>query len=411
VSQVALLLRLDARRASDAFRHPRVGAWVAVLLPAVLVVAALWRAGSAARADVADGQGRILLALLASVAPALWAYPFLFRPADDGLLRRLGIAPHASFAVRAVRIALLSLGAVALLMVPYVATGERLALPLTVALASACAAWGVSLWTHAGAARALATPGRKSALRATIGGFDPELASAAPLVYAPILPALTGVIAGRFASVSMDGVWWRLPLVVLLAAALAALARERFAEALPRFAPRAKEMAFAPAPGVGETGLVIGRGLARVLPRRAGAVRARDAAVVGRRFRWTGRAVWPVAIGSVLALLRAGESASVQAWVVAAGALVLASQAVAVVALGRVERGGPRWIDRASGIRAADRLAGRWALGFGLSLGLVIPVGLAWAAFVPASPGWAWPVASAAVATLASVASLAAAGR
>lgn len=409
---VALLLRLEARRGVDGLRHPRVGAWAATLLPLALVVAGLWSAGEAARPDAADGQGRILLGALASIAPALGAYPILFRPADDGLLRRLGVPAQASFVLRALRLAALAFLAFAVMLVPYLATGADLVLPAVTAGGAALAAWGVSLLSHARAARLLGIPARKPGISARLMGPDGDLVATAPLVYAPLLPLVVGVVAGRFASAGMAGeVAWRLPVVLLTATGCAALAARWFAIALPRFAPRATEMAFAPAPGAGETGLVIGRGLAAVLPRRAGAVRARDAAVVERRFRWAGRAAWTVAVVAVLALLRAGASAEVRGWVAAAAGLVLAAQSVAVIALGRLERGGPRWIDRASGIRLRDRLLGRWALGFGMSLALVLPLALVWGLTVPTSPGWPWMAAAAATAAIASAASLAAAGR
>ncbi|HEX5726738.1 MAG TPA: hypothetical protein VFX98_14780, partial [Longimicrobiaceae bacterium] len=89
----------------------------------------------------------------------------------------------------------------------------------------------------------------------------------------------------------------------------------------------------------------------------------------------------------------------------------LAAQGLAVVALGRLERRRVRWLDRALGLRWADRLLGRWALAFGLALGVVLPVALAWAASVPTSPAWWWLVGAAAGAGVAAGLSLAAAGR
>jgi hypothetical protein len=404
-----LLLSVDLRRLSDAVRHPRPGAWAAVLLPAALAVGGLWRLGAAARPDVADGQGRILLALMASAAPCLLAYPMLFRAPDDSLLRHLGVLPRWVFTVRALRLLGWSLGAVVLLMVPYVATGQPLGLPLAVAVPAALLACGASLSSHAGAAVEMANGRRMAAGK--LMGWDPELVAAAPLVFAPILPAVAAVVAGRWASASLGDAWWRIPLVLVLSAAFSVLAAARFEAALPRFAARAAEMAYAPAPGAGETDLVIDRGLASLLPRRVGAVRARDAAVVARRYRWASRAVWPVAVVGILALLRAGDDAGVRAWVTAAAGVLLGTQALAVVALGRVERRGPRWVDRAAGIGWAHRLAGRWAAGMGLALGVVLPVGLAWGLTVQGGSAWPWLAAGAATAGLASVASLAAAGR
>jgi hypothetical protein len=86
-------------------------------------------------------------------------------------------------------------------------------------------------------------------------------------------------------------------------------------------------------------------------------------------------------------------------------------QGVAVVALGRLERGGLRWIDRTLGLGWRDRLLGRWALGFGLALGLVLPVGITWELRSDGAPAWLWLAAAAATAAVAAAASLAAAGR
>ncbi|HET6765167.1 MAG TPA: hypothetical protein VFH27_15885, partial [Longimicrobiaceae bacterium] len=145
--QLGLLLRVELRRATDLFRHPRPGAWAAVLLPAALTVAGVWRIGAAARPDVSDGQGRILLAMLAALAPCLAAYPTLFRADDDSLLRHLGILPRWIFVVRAVRVVGWTAAAVLVLLVPYVATGYDVRLPLTIACAAALAACGASLAT------------------------------------------------------------------------------------------------------------------------------------------------------------------------------------------------------------------------------------------------------------------------
>jgi hypothetical protein len=91
--------------------------------------------------------------------------------------------------------------------------------------------------------------------------------------------------------------------------------------------------------------------------------------------------------------------------------VVLAMQATAVIGLGRMEREGRRWLDRAAGLAAADRLLGRWAAAFGMALALVIPVGITWALVLGAGDAWMWVAAAAASALVASAASLAAAGR
>lgn len=403
--KLSLLLRLEARRLSDSVRHPRPGALVAMLLPLAVGVAALWFGADSVRADPRDGDGAIGLGLLAASPVAFWAYPILFRPADDALLRRLGLPSDASYGLRALRLLALALAVVALLMIPFAATGTLGVLPVAAALGGGIGAWGCALFALSGAAERIARPEQARAAM----GFDKELGNAAPLVFAPLPPVILGAFAARV--VAGDAALVVLGAVVLLACGLAWMGAGRFARALPRFGPQANEMSYAPPPAAGDAGLVIGRGLARVLPARAGAVRARDAAVVARRFRWAGRIAWPVAVVCVLALLRAGERAEVQGWVAAAGALVLAMQGAAVIALGRLERAGARWMDRAAGLRARDRLAGRWAAAFGMALPLSASVGLVWGMIVPDSSGWMWLAASAAAAALAAGASLAAAGR
>ncbi|HEX6039731.1 hypothetical protein [Longimicrobium sp.] len=407
----SLLLRLEARRLADPFRHPRVGAWIGVGLPAALGIAALWLGADSVRPDPQDGDGAIGLGLLISAPIAFWAYPILFRPGDDALLRRLGIPARASYGLRATRLAALALLVVLLALVPYAATGTLGALPVALVLAAALTGWGMSLSALSGAAERVALPGRGLELTSRMMGPDPELARAGPLVWAPLKPVIVAALATRMVLVpALPAFAWVAGFTVA-AALLAMLGARRFERAAPRFGPQAAEMAYAPPPDAGDAGLVIGRGLAAVLPSRAGAVRARDAAVVGRRFRWAGRVAWPVSLVCVLALLRAGERTEVQGWVAFAGALVLAMQAMAVIGLGRMERGGMRWLDRAAGLGAADRLLGRWAAAFGMALALVVPVGMVWGLIVPGSTGWLWPAAAAGSAAVASAASLAAAGR
>lgn len=410
-SPLRLLLNLEARRLADPFRHPRAGAWIGVGLPAALGLAALWLGADSVRPDARDGDGAIGLGLLVASPVAFWAYPILFRPSDDGLLRRLGIPARASYGLRAIRLAALSLLIVLLALLPFAATGRLGALPVAVALTAGLVGWGMSLSALAGAADRVANPGRSIELTSRLMGPDPELVRAGPLVWAPLKPVIAAAFVARLVLVGALPAWAWVAAFAVLAGVLARVGAARFARAAPRFSPNAAEMAYAPPPTAGEEGLVIGRGLARVLPRRAGAVRARDAAVVARRFRWAGRVAWPVSIVCVLALLRAGERVEVQGWVAAAGAVVLAMQAMAVIGLGRMERGGRRWLDRAAGLGAGDRLLGRWAAAFGMALALVVPVGIVWGLIVPGTSGWLWPAAAAGSAAVASAASLAAAGR
>jgi hypothetical protein len=404
---LGLLLRLDARRLADSVRRPRAGVWVGFALPVALVVGGVWQAGAALRPDVGTGDGRILLGLLASAPVAFQAYPVLFRPEDDSLLRRLGIPPSALFAQRALRLLLLSLAVAALFLLPFVRAGEPLGTPLAILLAASLVTCSASLVTTSGAALRMAG-GRKSFFRALLGP-DAGLAAAASLVYAPLLPLVGGALAGRV--VLGPGMPVRVGVMALLCALWLTLARRRFAMALPRFAPLSGELAYAPPPTADASELVIGRGLPALLPRGAGAVRARDAVVVDRRFRWAGKLSAPVGIIAALVLLRAGADPDVRRWVAAACIGLLVMQGAAVIALGRGERPRLRWIDRALGLRTLDRLFGRWAVGFGLAMGVVIPVAFVWSFTVPTSPAWAWPAGAALGALAAAGASLAAAGR
>jgi len=380
-----------------------------VALPAVLAAGGLWLAGASARPDVSTGDGVVLLGLLIGAPVSLQAYPILFRPADDGFLRRLGIPASALFGVRALRLLLVALAVVFALMIPFVSTRQPLLRPLGVALAAAMAAWAVSLWAQARAA--VHTSGGVRAPVDKLLGWDPELVAAGALVYAPLYPLLAGAAAARFAGADAWSAPLRLGLVFILSLAVVPIAAGAFARALPRFAPHAGELAYAPPPDATGGELVIGRGIARVLPRRVQAVRARDAVVLGRRYRWAGRAAWPVAVVCALAVVRAGGSPAVRAWVTLACGLLLVAQAGAVVALGRSERGRTRGMDRALGLRPGDRLVGRWAAAFGLALGLALPLAAGWSIGIGGNGGGTWLAAAAGVAAVASLASLAAAGR
>lgn len=406
---VRLLLRLDARRLADAFRGARVDAWAGLALPVVLAGAGLWISGAYARPDVATADGVVLLGLLVAAPVSIQSYPILFRPADDGFLRRLGLPAKALFSHRALRLLILSLAVVLAVMVPFVSTRQPLARPLGIALASAGAAWAVSLWAQARAAAAMAA-GRRSPFRGALG-FDPELAAAGSLVYAPLYPLVAGAIAARFAGAEIATMPVRIAITIAVSILLIPLAARAFERALPRFAPHAGELAHVPPPDASGGELVIGKGLARVLPRRVQALCARDAVVLGRRYRWATRMAWPVSIVAALALVRAGESPAMRTWVTVACGLLLAAQAGAVIALGRSERARLRWLDRALGLGAMDRLAGRWAAAFGLALAVGLPLVAGWMIGVPGGGGWAWLAASAGVAAAASLASTLAAGR
>jgi hypothetical protein len=184
-----------------------------------------------------------------------------------------------------------------------------------------------------------------------------------------------------------------------------------FKSAAPRFLPRAREMAYAPPPeGEGEA-FRIGRGLSALLPRRSAAVWVRDATVGSRRFAWASRVTWPVGIVAIVALARWGDRPATQVWVLTAVGLALVVQAAAVIGLGRLERGRLRWIDRSGGLVWWERYLGRWAWAWGLSLWLLIPVGLAWAWWSNVDGAWLWPAAGAVMATVAAGVSLLSAER
>jgi hypothetical protein len=237
--------------------------------------------------------------------------------------------------------------------------------------------------------------------------WDRELAGAAPLVYAPLVPLLAGGVAGALA---WGGGWIAVAALTAAALGVASAAGGWWAAALPRFAPQLLEMAFAPPPPAGVGELRVGRGLARLLPRPAAAVMARDATVAARRFPWATRIVWPVAIVSLALLARGGTDPGTRAWVGLAAVTVWILQVGAIVGLGRYERAGRRWLDRSLGISALQRLLGRWAWGWGAALWLAVPLALAWEWWAEAGPGWPWLLVGAGTAALGATASLVVAG-
>ncbi|MFL5385681.1 MAG: hypothetical protein ACJ8GN_24460 [Longimicrobiaceae bacterium] len=406
---VRLLLSLEARRLTDAIRHPRIGTWAAVGLPVAIAAAGMWMAGESVRPDVSTGDGVILLGLLAASPVSIQAYPILFRAPDDAFLRRLGIPARALFGVRALRLLALAVAVVLALMIPFVSTGQPAARPLAVALAAAMGAWAVSLWAQARAAVKVCE-GKRNPFAGFLGP-DPQLAAAASLVYAPLYPLFASAAAARFAGSEVATMPVRLAAVAVLSLALVPLAARAFARALPRFAPRAGEMAYAPPPDASGGELIVGRGIVRLLPRGVQAARARDAVVLGRRYRWASRVAWPVSIVAALALLRAGRSPDLRTAVTLACGLLLMAQAGTVIALGRAERGRLRWLDRGVGLGAANRLLGRWAAALGQGMAIALPLAFGWWLGVPGGGGWLWLAAAAGVAAVASLASLTAAGR
>jgi hypothetical protein len=116
-----------------------------------------------------------------------------------------------------------------------------------------------------------------------------------------------------------------------------------------------------------------------------------------------------VAIVSFVALARWGRVPGTRAWVAAAVVGVWLAQAAAVVALGRLEAQGTRWLDRSVGIAPLQRILGRWAWGWGLALWLAVPLSFAWSWWA-AGAGWPWLLVAGATSGVAALASAAAAG-
>ena len=410
LAEIGRLWRHDGRRLRAWLLRPQVGALVGVLLPSALLGGALWAAGSRAAPDLAEPAGGAAWGFVLAAPLALLAYGVLFRPRDDSFIRRLGVSAGSLYAVRASRLLAVALVVVVAATIPLFGAGDPVARPLAISLGAALAGWSLALVATSAAARAVSSASSGGRGWMAMGmGFDPELAAVAPLFWAPLAPLLGGIIAGGWLAAIADPI----PALLLLSAlalAVAAVAGVPYTRALPRFAPRALEMTFAPAPEAGDAGLVWNRGLARLLPRAAALARARDAALAARRFRWATTIVWPVAIGSAIALARWGEVETVREWVGIAGALTLLTQAGAMIGLGRLERAGPRWIDRSAGVGTLSRGVGRWAWGFGISLWLTIPLALAWAWWISGSFAWSWIGAGLATALVGTVASLFLAG-
>jgi hypothetical protein len=403
--QLRTLLRHDGRRLRGALRRPSLGGLAVVLVPVLALAGALWAVGGAAAVDTAGIGGGAALGLLVSAPLAILAFGTLFGGDDRAFLRRLGVEAPAFLGERSLRLLAAALAPALLLVVPILAAGEPAARPLVLGAAAALAGWGTAVASLAFAARAVSRPGARPGLLAT-GMWDRELARMAPLVYAPVAPLLAGVAAAAWVGGAAGAGWARLLPVALGAAALALAAARPFRAAYPRFVAQLNEAAFSPPPAAAEETLRVGRGATGLLPRRAAAAWVRDAVVAGRRFAWAGRIVWPVAIVAIAALARWGAQPSARLWAAAAVLGALLVQAAAILALGRLEGAGRRWIDRSLGIAWHHRLLGRWAWGWGLSLWLLVPFALAWGWWAAAGPGWPWLLAGLFTSGMAAVASL-----
>lgn len=405
-----VLLRADARRLAGIARYPTASFWVGLFLPALLLTIGVAAVGSVAGARISSTQDGVTFGVLVAGPVAFLAYPTLFRGSDDAFLRRLGVPPGALYRERALRLLGWAVAIAALVGCAHAASGVSVGRILRMAVPVVMASWGSAALSLAAAARAMAGRAHGSGWGCLTAGLrDREVAGAAPLVYAPVSPLVAGALAGGIMA-GVEGPAW-MALISAAGVGAAVAASPVFAAALPRFAPQALEMSFAPHPSADGVELRARRGLARLLPRRAGAAWARDAAVAGRRFAWASRVVWPVVIFACVALARWGEHPGTRGWVVAATALVLVLQGAAAIGLGRMERAGSRWMDRSLGIALPHRFVGRWAWGWGLSLWLTVPLALAWSWWAGVGPGWVWVAVAAGTSGVAAAASMGAAGR
>jgi len=405
-NDLAVLLRLDRQRAASLFRHPTAAATVGLLLPLLGLAVGLVLLGRYG-APGADGfEGGVNLGLLAAGAIAFLAYGTLFTTADRTFLREIGIDPAAVFFERGLRLGALALGGGIAAGVPFAAAGLDPIRPAAIAFTAGAVAAGVASLMYAAAAGATVGRGGGAFLRAGLAKFDRGLGRAAPLVYAPLPPFLAGAVAGGVAGSNALSSW--LPPTIAAAIALggAAAAGRSFAGSAPRFLPRVGEMAYTPPPERGGETFRVGTGLSALLPRAAAAVWVRDATLAGRRYSWAARVSWPVGIASVFALARWGAEPATRAWVLSAVGVALGIQAAAVLSLGLLERAGPRWLDRSLGVRWPLRFIGRWAWAWGLSLWLLLPVGLAWSFWAGGGSFLLWPIAGALTAAIATLVSL-----
>ncbi len=400
-SHLRLLGRLDAQRLLGLARSPSRLAFT-IGVPVVLVVSALAIFGSTARPSAEAGADVLAVSVLVSAVVSFLAYGVLFRGTDTAFLRRAGVARGALIAERAGRLVAAGMG-VALAMATYqgLAGGNFGTLLLTGAGAAVLAS-GASVFALSGAARLMAR-GRGAAFGIGIQGWDPELARAGPLIYAPLLPFCLGAAYG-VAFVVLGGT---VAVTGALACAILSMfaGARSFVDAAPRFLPRAGEMAYTP-PAEAVREQAPRRGIAAMLPGRAAAVWVRDATVAGRRYPWAARVSWPVAAGSVIVLARWGPLDASRTWVFASVGFALLIQGAAVVSLGLHERTGRRWIDRSAALAGWERFVGRFAWSFGLAAWLLIPVSLAWWWWSQSTGGWLWLVAGAITAAISTMLSL-----
>lgn len=404
------LLLLDLLRVRSLFRFPTVASVASLVLPTAVLLSAVWLLGREAPVIASGASGALTLSLLVSGSVAFLSHGVLFGGGDLRHLGRLGIAGSDLYRERGGRLLLVGLLSGFILALPSLFAEGGVTRSLLVALTAAIVNVAVGVAVYGWAARAITAPGISRVLGAGIG-FDPELARAAPLIYAPLPAFLAGVLAGTYAGARPASGWPMAALSILLLPPAFAIGARTFEGVAARFLPAAGEMSFAPPPQKGGESFRLGRGLTALLPSRAAAIWVRDAAVATRRFTWAARVTWPAAGVSLVALARWGDLPVARLWVLMVVGLALMVQGAAVIGLGSMERSGRRWIDRSLGVRTLDRFLGRWSWAWGLSLWLLFPVGLAWGWWGGGSALWYWPLAGAFAAAVATSVSLLTAAR
>jgi hypothetical protein len=401
--QTRLVLGLTLRRMLAQLRRPRVESWLPALLTAAVIAGLLAMAAGTASEAVLDPAGAAMVGFLVAAPLSFFGYGVLFRAPDGPLLLRTGVAPGVIFTERAVRYLVLALALVVAVVAPFLLGGGDLAGAVVTAGAAGILSAPIGLLAFTGAADLVAT-GRGRMLAS--GLRDRELAAAAPLIYAPLVPLVAGIIGAMVAAAAPGGT---LLVGAVAAPPLIVLAGRLYARSLPRSLAATGEMRYEP-PSSAVADFGHRRGLAALLPGRVGALRARDVAVVERRFRWAVRLAWPVVLGTLVAVARWGGDPSVRGWVVALAGGLIVLQGVALIGLGWSEGRGTRWFDRSLGAGRGARYLGRWAAGISLALWTVVPVAIIWALWAPVGGAAWWIAAGVVVPGAAAVISVAAAG-
>ncbi|MEX0912181.1 MAG: hypothetical protein WD031_02040, partial [Gemmatimonadota bacterium] len=218
------LLALNARRLSGMLRRPTPAFIMGVALPVVVILSALWMLGRTGVPIAIGPAGGLTLGLLISGTLAFAAYGALFGGGDALFLKRLGASPQAIFLERTSRLAGIAAAVVLGSLLPYATAGQPVGPPFAVGVVSASVATGTAALAYAWAARATAGGGPGGMMSAGIRQWDPALARAAPLIYAPLLPFLAGAFAGAGTGALQSAAWPLGALAVLFAIAAGGLA-------------------------------------------------------------------------------------------------------------------------------------------------------------------------------------------